>query len=136
MHHQANNHNNNTFSPDQDIEDFYDSCHYKQLWDSSVVLNGHLLPYNYFSDEQDVLLMLMTNSFQLFKHGSMMGWPLLVLNGNLPPSEHVKQQNAISLGLIPSPCKPKDFNSFLLPLVLEAHRLAEGVNAIDGFAKE
>jgi hypothetical protein len=47
----------------------------------------------------------------------------LLLNANLPPSKRVKKENLIINMVIPGPKSPKDFNSFLRPLVDELKQL-------------
>ena len=47
----------------------------------------------------------------------------MLLNTNLPPSKRVKKENLIINMVIPGPKSPKDFNSFLRPLVDELKQL-------------
>jgi hypothetical protein len=76
----------------------------------------------------------MMDGFQIFKcqcDGSMTCWPIIAINFNLPPEERTKLSNIIPLAIIPGPKAPKDFNSFLRPVVDDCKQLALGEWALD-----
>jgi len=52
---------------------------------------------------------------------------ILFINANLPPDIRVKQENLMISALIPGPKAPKNFNSFLQPLVDELKKLQGNV---------
>ena len=58
-------------------------------------------------------------------------WPILVFNWNLPPKIRFHKKNIIPISIVPGPKKPKDFDSFLYPLIQELLELSEGVRAYD-----
>lgn len=114
------------------IDDIYDADHYQWLLTQNVVVDGVEFPYKYLSDPRDVLLVGLTDGFQLWKRSEKTSWPLLFLNGNLDPtSARFKFGSVIGAGIIPGPKKPKDFDSFLRPFVDEMHSLARGVKTFD-----
>ena len=57
-------------------------------------------------------------------------------NYNLPPTERFHDENAICLGEVPGPRKPKDMDSFLYPATQELLLLAVGVEAWDVVQQE
>lgn len=59
-----------------------------------------------------------------------------MFNYNLPPEVHFWLHHTICLGVIPGPKKPKDFDSFLWPVVKELLELAKGVKAYDVLTSE
>jgi hypothetical protein len=76
----------------------------------------------------------MTDGFQIFKcqhDGSATCWPIIAINFNLPPKECTKPLNILPLAIIPGPKAPKDFNSFLWPLVDDCNQLTLGEWALD-----
>ena len=46
-------------------------------------------------------------------------WIVLFINANLPPEQRVKKKNLLITAIIPGPKSPKDFNSFMKPIVEE-----------------
>jgi hypothetical protein len=44
---------------------------------------------------------------------------VLLINANLPPDQRVKKENLLITSIIPGPKAPKDFNSFMKPIVDE-----------------
>jgi hypothetical protein len=58
-------------------------------------------------------------------------WPLVIFNYNLPPKIQFLKEHIICLGVVPSPKKPKDMDSFLWSAVEELLKLALGVCAFD-----
>src|ERR1700742_4076384 len=93
------------------------------------------LPFCHFSDNRNIALGLSTDGFGPFKRRNKTAWPLILFNYNLPPDERFLKRNIISLGVIPGPKKPHDFDSFLWPFVQELLQLAIGVRAFDGISK-
>ncbi|KAG8902415.1 hypothetical protein FRB99_004502, partial [Tulasnella sp. 403] len=87
------------------------------------------MPAKFFADPHDILLICMTNGFQVFCCGKYTAWPLLFINANLPPTEHYKWQNSIFAGLISSPHKPKDFDSYMVIVTEEMVKLIQGVSS-------
>lgn len=77
----------------------------------------------FFSDERDVALSGSCDGFQLFKQKTDDCWVILFINNNLHPSLRVKRENLLTTMIIPGPRSPKDFNSFLFPLILELKEL-------------
>ena len=51
------------------------------------------------------------------------------MNGNLPPVQRVKKENMLIVAMFPGPKAPKDFNSFMRPIVDEL-KLLEGIISI------
>ena len=49
----------------------------------------------------------------------------MLINANLPSSKRVKKENLLISSVIPGPNQPKDFNSFLRPIVDEL-KILEG----------
>lgn len=63
-------------------------------------------------------------------------WPILLYNFNLPPEERSHDDNAICVGEVPGPEKPKDMDSFLYPAIQELLKLSVGVRAYDVIEEE
>src|SRR4051812_7354278 len=74
---------------------------------------------------------LSTDGFGPFHRRKQTAWPLLLFNYNLPPDIRFHIKNILCVGVIPGPKKPKDFDSFLWPLVQELLKLALGVRTFD-----
>jgi hypothetical protein len=53
---------------------------------------------------------------------------------NFPPEIRIKLASIFSLGIIPGPTAPKDYDSFLVPFVEEMLKLARGIRAWDAYA--
>ncbi|CAG8691071.1 6283_t:CDS:2, partial [Gigaspora rosea] len=70
-----------------------------------------------FTDPRDIALIASTDGYQLFKKKQNDCWVILLLNANLPPNQRVKKKNLMITAIIPDPKLPKNFNSFLQPLV-------------------
>jgi hypothetical protein len=77
----------------------------------------------------------LADGFGPFKCCIKTAWPIILFNYNLPPEEWFLKQNIISIGVIPGPKKPCDFDSFLQPLVQELLQLEIGVSAFDAITK-
>lgn len=118
------------------ITDVMDSSSYRTLLERRVTVDGKALPHKFFQDERDVALGLSTDGFGPFKRRTKTAWPLILFNYNLPPEVRFHLEHVISLGVIPGPKKPVDFDSFLWPLIQELLRLAVGVHSYDALSDE
>lgn len=136
MRYRSDHHDDNLEDEDGTISDVYDSELYKVLRESNVIINRQIHPFKYFDDPRDVFLTGMTDGFQLFKKGKQTAWPLLFVNNNLAPSLRYKQSNAICVGLIPGPRKPKEHDSFMYVVVEDLAKAAVGTPAYDAFEDE
>lgn len=135
MKYRSEHENDNIDDLGGTISDIYDSELYRWLRTQDVVVNGRTHPYKYFSDPHDVLLIALTDGFQLFKRGKHTAWPLLFINGNLDPAGgRYSVDSVICVGLIPGPKKPKNFDSFMHVVVEELNVAAAGVPAYDADA--
>ena len=81
--------------------------------------NRYLVALGLFTDYRDVALIASIDGYQLFRQKRNDCWVVLFLNANLPPSQRVKKENLMITAVIPGPKSPKDFNSFLQPLINE-----------------
>src|SRR6266850_6389460 len=116
------------------FEDVFSGSHYRQLLLEFVIVDGVCLCHKFFSDPCDVALGILTNGFQIFKWGHKglpTCWPLIALNFNLPPTEHVHLQNIILITIIPGPKSPRHMSSFLCLFIEECKQLAMGVHTYD-----
>lgn len=120
------------YEPVQDtIKDVFDSQIYQCLHHCRIDINGHTLKRKYFADSRDVAMGLSLDGFCPFKKQTKTAWPLIIFLYNLPPEICFHLENILSLGVIPSPKKPHDIDSFLWPLVEELLKLKKGVSAFD-----
>jgi hypothetical protein len=133
MLYRSKHHDNNTNDAAGTMDDIYDSALYRALRKTPVVVNGCILPYTYFSQPRDALLLVLTDGFQVFKRGKHTSWPLMFVNCNLNPADRFSVHTTLCGGVIPGPKKPKDFDSFLFPMVEEVMKGAVGVPAFDAF---
>ncbi|KIO23573.1 hypothetical protein M407DRAFT_46621, partial [Tulasnella calospora MUT 4182] len=69
MRYRAMHEFDNWLKDDRPITDIYDSDLYRNLRQSQIEVNGHVLPESYFGDPRDVLLTSLTDGFQLFRRG-------------------------------------------------------------------
>src|SRR5260370_17189990 len=102
------------------FKDVFSGSHYQGLLLEQVIINGVACSHRYFSDPRDVALGLLMDGFQVFHqvHGrSATCWPIIAINFNLPPSEHIHMDNIIPTMIIPCAKAPKDINSFFPPLI-------------------
>lgn len=136
MRYRGENHHEHVNDPTQRISDIYDSELYRNLLNQRVVVNGHVLDHKYFSGIRDILLVHMTDGFQLWRRSNKSGWPLLLLNSNLPFSSRFRRFSVISLGVIPGPNKPKNMDSFMFLVADELNKLAVGVRTYDAYGDE
>ena len=104
---------------DGTIGDVFDSARYK-----------YLSKKGYFKDERDIALLGSIDGYQLFKQKCDDCWIVLFINANLPPEQRVKKENLLITSIIPGPKAPKDFNSFMKPIVEELCLLEGNVNII------
>lgn len=120
------------YQPDgTNLQDVMDSENYQRLHETHVTINGQPCPYRYFQDPRDIALGLSTDVFCLFWKHKKTCWPILIYNYNLPPEIHFWICHILCIGIVPGLYKPKDFNSFLWPLVEELLKLTAGINAFD-----
>lgn len=120
---------------DSSMGDIFDGELYKEL-----TRDG------YFTDERDIALIGSTDGYQIFKQRTDDCWVIMFINANLPPNERVKKENLLISAIIPGgrlslpiyvvkkknllifatisgPNQPKNFNSFLRPIVDELKTL-------------
>lgn len=102
------------YSTDNAIGDVFDGAYYK-----------YLSRNNHFQDERDVALLGSVDGYQLFRQKCDDCWVVLFINANLPPEQRVKKENLLISSIIPGPKTPKDFNSFVKPIIEEL-RILEG----------
>ncbi|THH16136.1 hypothetical protein EW146_g4451 [Bondarzewia mesenterica] len=121
-------------SPGQ-VSDIFDSKHYRRLCRSRVVIDSKELPHNHFSDARDIALGLSTDGFAPFHRRKTTCWPLILFNYNLPLEIRFHIEHILSLGVIPRPKKPHDFDSFLWPFIEEMIQLVIGVRAFDSLSQ-
>ena len=74
-------------------------------------------------DKRDIALLGSCDSFQIFKQKTDNCQVILFINNNLHPNLRVKKENLLITMIIPEPHSPKNFNSFLFPLILELQEL-------------
>lgn len=111
--------------------DISNGSNYKTLCKTHVTIGGEKQHHKFFKDPWDIALGLSTDGFTPFKKWKHTCWPLILFNYNLPPEIHFLIQHLICIGIIPGPKKPKDFDSFLWPLIKEFLVLSLGVWAFD-----
>ena len=93
---------------DGECSDIFDGDLYKEL-----VNEG------FFSDERDIALIGSTDGYQIFRQKTDSCWVVMFINANLFPKVRVKKENLLISAIIPGPDQPKDFNSFLRPIIDE-----------------
>lgn len=103
---------------EETIGDVFDGAIYKNL-----VAGG------FFQDHRDIALSASIDGYQIFKQRNEENWIVLFLNNNLPPNVRVKKENLMIAAMFPGPKAPKDFNSFMEPIVKEL-KLLEGKESI------
>jgi hypothetical protein len=94
------------------IGDVFDGSRYKTLVSSG-----------FFPDPRDIALLASTDGYQIFRQKRDDCWIILLINANLPPTMRVQRENLMISMLIPGPKAPKNFNSFLRPLVDDLKQL-------------
>jgi hypothetical protein len=114
------------------IKDVFDGVLYRNLLGKLVTpVGGPTQRHAYFGGATDVALGLSTDGYAPFRRRKKTAWPIIIFNYNLPPDVRFHLENVLCLGVVPGPQKPKDFDSFLWPLVLELLQLELGVPAVD-----
>jgi hypothetical protein len=113
------------------LQDVMDGANYQRLQGTNVTINGQPRPYKYFEDHRDIALGLSTDGFCPFRKRKKTCWPILIYNYNLSPQIRFWIRHILCVGVVPGPYKPKDFDSFLWPLVEELLKLAAGIKAFD-----
>jgi hypothetical protein len=103
----------NNFGKDGKIEDVFDGKCYLDL-----------LKMGYFQDERDIALTGSIDGYQIFRQKTDDCWIVLFINANLSPEKRVLKENLLITSIIPGPKEPKDFNSFMNPIVNELKELA------------
>jgi hypothetical protein len=112
-------------------DDIFNGEHYRTLQETYITVDGEQTTYKFFSGTRDIAFGLSTDGFSPFRRCKKIAWPLILFNYNLPPEICFHIRNILTLGVIPGPNKPKDFDSFLWPIVEEFLKLSEGVHAFD-----
>jgi Transposase family tnp2 len=107
------------------------SGNYQWLWETPVTINGQPCPYKYFEDPQDIAHGLSTDGFCPFQKRKKTCWLILIYNYNLSLEICIWIPHILCVGVVPGPYKPKDFDSFLWPLVEELLKLTAGIKAFD-----
>lgn len=121
---------NHKYNQDK-MTDIFNNMDYLCLKTEHPIVNGKKQAQKFFSNDQDIALGLSTDGFALFKHRKHTCWALILFNYNLPPNIRCQLEYIICMAVIPGPQKPKDFDSFLWPLVEELLRLEVGIATID-----
>ncbi|CAG8787807.1 16657_t:CDS:2, partial [Gigaspora margarita] len=85
---------------------------------------------------KNIALMVSTDGYQIFYQKRDDCWVVLFINANIPPDIRVQHVNLMISVLIPGPRAPKNFNTFLQPLINELKQLQEGIQCIDGATEE
>ena len=87
-----------------------------------------LLQRGFFKDERDIALSGTCDGYQIFEQRTDDCWIILLINNNLDPYIRVKKENLLVTIIILGSHSPKDFNSFLYPLIKELQELEGKVN--------
>ncbi len=117
------------------ITDIFDSENYQSLKSKYVQIAERVFKHKYFDNHRDIALGLATDGFAPFNKRKSTAWPIILFNYNLPPNIHFHVNNILSLGIIPGPKKPQDFDSFLWPFSQELFRLARGIRSFDALER-
>jgi hypothetical protein len=104
---------------DDEYSDIFDGDLYKEL-----------IEEGFFSDERDIALIGTTDGYQIFRQKTDTCWIVMFINANLSPTIRVKKENLLISAIIPGPNQPKDFNSFLRPIIDELKLLQGKFNLI------
>lgn len=88
-----------------------------------IRLYQDLLQRGFFKDERDIALSGTCDGYQIFEQRTDDCWIILLINNNLHPHIRVKKENLLVTIIIPGPHSPKNFNSFLYPLIKELQEL-------------
>ncbi|CAG8802666.1 11993_t:CDS:2, partial [Gigaspora margarita] len=76
-----------------------------------------LLSKELIKNERDIILSRSLDRYQIFYQQQDNNWIIMFINNNIPPEDHVKQENLLIAAIIPGPKSPKDFNSFMYPII-------------------
>jgi Transposase family tnp2 len=114
------------------LQDVMNGRNYQWLWKTPVTINNQPRPYKYFEDPRDIALGLSTDGFCPFRKCKKTCWLILIYNYNLSPEICFWICHILCVGIVPGPYKPKDFNSFLWPLVEELLKVAAGIKSPAG----
>jgi Transposase family tnp2 len=90
---------------------------YSDIFDGD--LYKELVEEGYFADERDIALVGSTDGYQIFRQKTDDCWIVMFINANLFLDIRVKKENLLISAIIPGPNQPKDFNSFLRPIIDE-----------------
>ena len=90
---------------------------YSDVFDGD--LYKELVEEGFFLDERDIALIGSTDGYQIFRQKTDSCWVVMFINANLSPDIRVKKENLLISAIIPGPDQPKDFNSFLHPIIEE-----------------
>jgi hypothetical protein len=90
---------------------------YSDIFDGD--LYKELVEEGFFTDERDIALIGSTDGYQIFRQKTDDCWVVMFINANLSPDIRVKKENLLISAIIPGPNQPKDFNSFLRPIIDE-----------------
>ena len=82
-------------------------------------LYKELVEEGFFEHEWDIALIGSTDGYQIFRQKTDDCWIVMFINANLSPDIRVKKENLLISAIIPGPNQPKDFNSFLRPIIDE-----------------
>jgi hypothetical protein len=93
---------------DNGYDDIFDGDLYKELVEEG-----------FFLDERDIALIGSTDGYQIFRQKTDSCWIVMFINANLSPDIRVKKENLLISAIIPGPDEPKNFNSFLQPIIDE-----------------
>lgn len=91
-----------------------DSTLFKDVWDGSVLTNLSQTG-RFFSNQNNLALMLSTDGVPLFKSSSISMWPVYLVVLNLPREIRMNSENLLLCGLWVGPIKP-EMNVLLGPI--------------------
>lgn len=118
------------------VNDVFGGSDYARLRAEHVTVDGKTFAHKFFDDPRDIALGLATDGFAPFRRRKNTCWPIIIINYNLPPDIRFHLSQILCVGVVPGPKKPKDFDSFLWPLVEELLALQAGVRAFDSIKME
>ncbi|CAG8482740.1 24125_t:CDS:2, partial [Gigaspora margarita] len=104
----------NYISSSDKISDIFDGQLYKSLLSKEII-----------KDERDIILTGSLDGYQIFRQQRDNNWVVMFINNNIPLEDRVKQENLLISAIIPGPKSPKDFNSFIFPIISELKILEE-----------
>jgi len=111
--------------------DIFDSTSYCEQKKKHVFVDGKCYPHKFFDDPRDITLGLSTDGFTPFCCCKNTCWPIILFNYNLPSDIQFHLAYILCVTIIPGLKNPKDFDSFLWPLVKELLQLELGLRAYD-----